>query len=361
MMNLDNVKTLLNEETTLSLYLNVDNAVRENQATTPAWRIEMKNRLRDLEAALDESQQDTWKGVVERLELYLKAYVPRSKGLVLFVTPSDVQAHELPVPVENQAGFGRPLVAPLLWAMDEYEPYLVVTVDQEEAHFYLSYLGGTEFEEGMEIDLEEYDFGQKTLMPSASAVTGGHMLTQGNQRGEFEDMINEHRARFYRDVVQAAQRIADRNDADRIIIGGSEQSAHAVHNLMDDTLKARVVTVESIPMRYSPKEVFDHIEQTALNHERDQELELVKQVIDFAKSGGRGALGRKDVQRALEMQQVEMLVLSWPPQDGSMDGLNSLLQQVLELNSKIELVHSAAANLLNDEAGGIAARLYYAL
>ncbi len=359
MMNLDNVKSLLNEEATLSLYLNVDNALRENQATNPAWRIELKNRMRDVEAGLDESQQDAWAGIDRQIELYMKAYVPDSKGLALFVTPSAVQAYELPVPVENQASFGKPLIAPLVWAMDEYEPYLVVTVDQEEAHFYLSYLGETEFEEGMEIDLEDYDFGQKTLMPSAAAITGGHMLTRGNQRGEYEDMIDEHRARFYREVVQAAQRIADRNDADRIIIGGSEQSAHAVYNFMDDTLKARVVKVESIPMHYTPRQVFDHIEQTALNYERDQELELVKQVIDFARSNGRGAAGRKDVERALEMQQVELLVLSWPPQDGSIDDLNSLLQRVLELNGKFELVHSAAANLLNDEAGGIAARLYY--
>ncbi len=360
MLNLQDVKTLLHEEEdTLSLYLNVDNAVPENQAASPAWGIALKNALRDIEAELEDHQKAGWKAVQERTEAFFHSYRPRSKGLVMFVTAEDEQVYELPIPTENEAKFGRPLVVPLVWKLDEYEPYLVVMTDQEEAHFYISYLGETEFEEGLEIDLEEYDFGQKTLMPATPAVVGGRPLTQGSHRDEFEDTIDEHRTRFYRDVVEATRRMTEETSAKRIILGGSEQSAHAVHNLMDDKLQAQVVSVMSIPMRYAPHEIFRDIEPVALNYERDQEMDLMQEIIDFAKSGGRGALGAEAVEKAFEMQQVEMLVLSWPLEDTR--AANQLTHQALTLNSKIELVHGAAAIKLNEEGQGIAARLYFAV
>ncbi len=362
MMDLQEVKVILDSEETLSLYLNVNNAVPENQADTPAWRIELKNALQRLEADVTQNQREVWTAVKNRVENYFEMYKPQSKGLVLFVTSDAEQVYELPVSVENEAAFGKPLVAPLIWQMDEYEPYLVVMVDQEEAHFYHSYLGQTDFEEAMEIDLEEYDFGQKTLMPATSAVMGGHPLTQGSHRDEFDDTLNEHRARFYRDVVETTAKLISAEHVQRIILGGSERSAHAVHNEMDDQLRKQVVMVKSIPMRYTPTEIFAQIQEESLDYERERELKLVNEVVDFAKSRGRGALGHEAVEQALTMQQVELLVMSWPPEDdNALEAANAILRRVVALNSKVELVHGAPAMKLNEEGNGIAARLYYAL
>ena len=65
-----------------------------------------------------------------RLEEYLAGYQPSSKGLVLFVSPDFMRAVELPLQFENQAFFGKPAVAQLLWELDEHEPYLIVLIDQ---------------------------------------------------------------------------------------------------------------------------------------------------------------------------------------------------------------------------------------
>jgi hypothetical protein len=356
MIDLQDIKRLLGSTDTLSLYLNVDNAVRENQAVNPAWKIELKNALRKIEDGLSADQRGSWKAVQQRVERFFRDYRPQSKGLALFITPDDEQRFDLPVTTENRATFGEPLVAPLVWKLDEFEPYLVLMVDQEEANLYFSYLGSTEFEEGMEIDLSEYDFPRNYLMPSASAITGGHMLTQGSQRDRFEDRLDEYRARFYRNVVDAARRVSSERQARRIILGGSEQAVHAVRHEMDDDLRARVVHVMSIPMQSSPHEIFRHIQPVALAYEREDEEALVKEIIDFAKSGGRGALGREAVEKALAMQQVELLVMSWPGVDEAL--ANQLSHQALALNTEIELVHGPAAERLNQE-GGIGARLYY--
>lgn len=360
LIDLDEVKSVIahDDEKTLTLYLNVDNATPENQANPPAWRIWVKNVLRDLLARLDDGQARAWPFIRDWVQNYLEHYQPTSKGLLIFAGSSFQHAYELPVPFENTVAFGKPNVGPLLWALDEFEPYLVALVDQEKARFFTSYLGSTDFQQGMEIDLDEYDFAQKTLMPSASAVTGGHGITQGSNREAFEDMVSEHRARFYREVIEAIEKLMQRHHIRRLILGGSEEAAHAVKNLMPDKLKEQVVNVVNVPMRYTTQQIFEHVQPYALNYERDLEMDLVNQVIDFAKARGRGALGRKAVEEAMEMQRVELLILPWPTDDAEF--ANELAFRALQLNSEIELVHGAAAARLNQE-GGLAARLYYAL
>lgn len=360
LVNLNEVKNVIahDDNHTLTLYLNLDNAAPENQANSPGWRIWAKNTLRNLPASLTEEQRQAWPSIHDWVTNYLDDFQPSSKSLLIFAGSSYQQAYELQVPFENQVTFGRPNVGALLWALDEYEPYLVVLVDQEKALFFSSYLGTTSFQQSMETDVDEYDFAQKTLMPSSSAVSGGHPLTQGSNRDSFEDTLAAHRARFYRDVVSQVDKMLKKYDTRRLILGGAEEAAHAVLNEMPDNVKTAVVDVVNIPLRVTAAELFQQVQPPALNYEREQEMTLVNQVIDFAKSGGRGALGRRAVEAALEMQQVELLLLPWPTDD--LEYANELAFRALQLNSKIELVHGAAADRLNEE-GGLAARLYYAL
>ncbi|MBZ0292281.1 MAG: hypothetical protein K8L99_06905 [Anaerolineae bacterium] len=357
MLNLENVKSLLGQTHIFSLYLTVDNAVRENQANTPAWEIELKNGLRRIEENLPEAQQETWASIRERINAFFDDYQPSSKGLVAFFEEDNEQIYPLPVPVEPRATFGAPLVSPLVWVLDEYEPYVVAMINQEEAAFYFSYLGGTSFEEAMEIDLEEYDFGGKPLVPATAAVVGGHKLTQGRNRDSYEAMIEEHHERFYRDVADQTEAIASDKAVHRVILAGSEQSAHEVYRLLDESWRSRVVNVLNIPLRTKVSDIFERIHPIAVNYERDQEMDLVNEVIGFAKADGRGAIGKEAVENALEMQQIETLLMSWPIRD--IEQADSLVRQALLLNSQIELVSGAAAIKLNNEAEGVAAKLYY--
>lgn len=362
MFNLSDVKDLLYEgegQDVLSLYLHVDNAVPENQASNPAWRIWLKQHLRSVDHRLAEEKHETWDSIRARAEEYFQHYAPSSKGVVAFFGPDWEQVYTLPVPVENQSAFGRPLVSPLLWALDEYELYLVVQVDQEEAHFYESYLGQTEFRDSIEIDLEEYDFGEKTGKMMAAPGASGYSREQFSNREAFEDTVNEHRMRYYRDVADRTRQIVENEGIERVILGGSEESAHAVRKLLNPTIEKHVVDVVSIPRHYSRHEIFAHVQPLALEHERDQESKLVDDVIDAARAGGKAVLGPEATRTALERQQVSHLIMVWPPQDPQL--ADDLAYQALQLNSEVITVHGEPADRLMEEAGGIAARLYYTM
>ena len=358
MVNLDEVKQMWadGDEHTLSLFLDVNPARQENQAANPAWRTFLKQALREAESGA--KQVEGWKQIEERVNAFFDGYGVESRGLAAFFSPEAEQVYELPVNVEERWSFGKPLIVPLLWMIDEYEPYLIVMVDKEKAELVTAYLGSARVQDTLENDMYSYDFGQKTLMPSASAVAGGHMLTQGSNREAYENMINEHIARFHREVVSEVEAFARKHPHIRVVIGGEEQSAHALRNLMPDHFDGVLVGILPIPLRLNNSEILQTVLPAALEFERDQEMKLVNEVIDFAKSGGRGALGRKAVKRALEMQQVELLILPYPVEKEK--DAADFSARVFESSGSVELVHGAAADRLKEE-GGVAARLYYAL
>lgn len=333
----------------LSLYLHVSAGEALNQAATPGWRVQAKNTLRDLEASVGDHQRSLWQGLRHRAEAYLEDYIPRSRGLALFVGENGLEAYALSVPVETHAAFGDVLIAPLYWQMDEYERYVVALVDQQQARLLTAWLGMASEADHLRVDLDEYDFGQKTGLPSASG------RTQASYREAFDAMLDEHRARFYRDVIEHIITLAAVSDAERIVLGGSD----AVHDLrahLPEALAKRVVAVLPIPLRATPHEISAAIRPAAYAREREQEAELVQQVIDLAKAGGRAVLGRKAVLEALEAQRVETLIVSWPLTEPALQ--HSLAKLALRSNATLEMVHGEAAGRLNAE-GGLAARLYY--
>ena len=364
MIDMKDVKELLvkTDDRTLTLYVDVSEANIENQAVAPQWSIWLKNQLRDIGSGLSGDAAGAWPHIREWVESYLAQYAtgrkPQARGLVLFASSSYQHAYELPVPFENRASFGQPHVTPLLWAIDEYEPYLVALFDKEKARFFTSYLASMTFEDSIEIDLDDYDFAERPLMP---ATAGGHEIAAGTNKEAWQRMINEHLKRFYRQVADIAVRLADKHNAERIILAGSEDSLPEVYKLLDTRAQARVAGKVGVPMFATTAEIFGRIFPVAQAFEREQEVKLVSDVIDFAKSGGRGALGREAVDMALEMQRVELLLLPWPVNASTVQSyMEDLAYRTLQLNGSIEMVHEAAADLLASE-GGVAARLYYAL
>lgn len=361
MIDLAGIKAMVaqTDEHTLTFYLNVDNTTPENQALHPAWHIFVKNKLSEVEADA-KNRMKGWAEVRAAVETFMEQYRPTSKGLALFAGNGSLQSIELPFAIENQATFGDPQIAPLLWVLDEYEPYLIVLVDQEKARFFVAQLGSVGFRDGLEVDIGQYDFTERTIAANPTpGQAGGGAVHGGSGQDDFEKTLDAHRARMYRQVATGIETYVNQRRIRRVYLGGSEQAAHAVKNLLPSKLQANVIAILPIPLRVNQQEILDAVQPKAIEHERQEELRLVQDVIGFAKAGGRGALGMKQVMDAFEMQRVELLILPWTNGDNA-SARPDLPLRAFASGGSVELVHGEAAALLKRE-GGIAARLYYAL
>lgn len=353
MLTLSDIQSLLHhtDEPTLSLYLNTDAALAENQASIPAWRITTKNLLNNLKKTVNDDQYSLLAELRQRIDQYLEHYLPAGRGLALFFRASLDQAYELPLAVEPQAAFGQPLITPLLALITEHQVSLLVMVDHAQARFFTIVGGQIQLQDTMDLKLDTSDWRTKTAMPSSVGL--GH----GNATDEFDERVVEEMTRQFQKVAVRLGHLMQQHHGHWIVLTGDEQSTHTVRNLLPSYLKDVVVAVMPLPMRYSAAEVLRNVQPVLVEHTENNDLQRVEQVIDTARARGRAALGLVAVQHALERGRIQELIV---PATAIHDAqLQDLMLNFVSAGTPVEFVHGAAAKLLAAD-GGIAARLYYA-
>jgi hypothetical protein len=359
MFNFDDIREILDNapKKVLSLLLKVDPADQANQSDTPAWKIYAKNSLRELEASVTEKQLPDWKELRQQAEDYLENYQVQGKTLVMYIGKNDFfKVFHLPMALENQSSYGAALILPLLWALDEYEEAMVVLIDKEKAEFLKVYMNDANINERMRIHLEQFEQGDNVYTFKPSGARSGTGFTHSNQKDDFAALVEEQTQQFYREVLAEMEKRLKNGKIKRLILGGNHESAKALESLLSDKLSAIYMGVLPIPFISSEKQIAEAIEQHASMSERSDELDLVNSVIDLAKSGGRGALGKAEIEQAIKFRQIELLILPYPPRNE--DLALRWIREVFNMSGSVEFVDGPAAERLEEE-GGVAARLYY--
>jgi hypothetical protein len=347
------VRDQQHHEDILSLYLVVDPADERNQGPNPKWQIFLKNALTEIEAGLDpaltkkwktvrltnSSEETKWARIRLRLETYLTGYIPSGKTLVLFIGPNGELEYELPIRLENRAFYGWPHMTEFLWALDEYEQFLVVLFAQDQARALNLFLGSSADEVDVHVDQTWHRRLRKT----------GHQANIAQR----QDELDRRFARWASERLN--QHFLDSDDVSRVVFGGNLQVAAAVRNYLHPAVAERIISLMPIPIDAPAQEIADAMRDVALMHEREYEVVLVNQLVGRAKAGGRAALGMEAVDRALDMQSVSLLVLPYPIDPSIAD---ELFVKGIYSGSDVEFVDGEAARILEQE-GGIAARLYY--
>lgn len=341
-----------NQENVLSLYLVVDPSDERNRGE-PKWPIFLKNALSDIEKELDPEQTKQWKTVRLsdqsyktkwartrlRLDSFIGGYKPEGKTLVLFVGPNRLLSHELPVALSNLAHYGKPQIAEFLYALDEYQEYLVVLFAQDRARAVNLFLGESADDVTVHVD-----------------QTWNRKLRKTAHDAALSDRLDEIDRRFAREAAAELDRhFLDSDDVERIIFGGNMQLAHAVRNYLHPSVADQVVAMMPIPIDTPVHEIAAQIRPVAETSEREFEKHLVDNLISRAKAGGRAVLGPEAVNQALERHAVSELVLPYP---ADMVDAEALLVKALYSSADTEFVEGAPAETLR-EAGGIGAFLYY--
>jgi len=127
----------------LSVYLDLE----PKRQLRRAYQIMFEDLVKETRDKLDEEGREALTTEGTRVQEWLDNTEPRGKGLALFsCTPRQLwQAYFLPVRVRDRLAFEpRPLIAPLLDVLDEYERYAVVIVDKERARLFTVFGGEIE-------------------------------------------------------------------------------------------------------------------------------------------------------------------------------------------------------------------------
>lgn len=334
------------EQPVLTLYLPVDPSDPENQRTpgTEKWRLRMGNQLSALadEVGDDRDARTRWAAVTTNVESWLANASPSGRTVVLLADEHDVTDIELPVVLEQRAGYGPPRVDGLVRAMSDHHLYLTILVDQQSVRAVEGYLGFVQ-------DVARLDLSGPWGMPGATR--SGHQF-------RFEARREEYQERYHADVADQVDRyLIDYPDIERLVIGGATVEAHGVARALSQRSHEALVGVLPIPVEASDSDIAERITPHAQAFEEEHDLALMG-AFGAARAAGRAVTGANDVVAALEQYLARDVVVSSHLADA--DLVERVTRLAVLSGADVRFVHRGAADLLDDDAG-VGARLYYAV
>lgn len=273
------------EEPVLSLYLHLDRHSRSTDEHKLALR-----KLLEEGTAQGAAPADT-----ERIERFFEHEFDRqARSLACFSCQARKfwRAYPLLVPVQNAAYVGRrPYVKPLSDLWDNYECFAVVMVDREGARILTFRLGALVDTAG-------------TLGAEVKRHKQGGIAAQKLQRVEDQEAL--------RNLKDAAQWTADylaRQKVTRVVLSGTEETLAEFKTQMPRPLADKVVGKLNLDVNASPAEAWEQAYQVAQKQQKQEEADLLEQVITLAHKGGAGALGLPDTLNALQQGRVHQLLI----------------------------------------------------
>lgn len=341
----------------LSAYLGVNPARPENRAK--AYVIRLKDALKEVGAPEE---------VSGRVLEYVETEQPRSRTLVLFAATDGLfEVYRLGMELPERVRWGEPYVAPLILALQQYEPYGVILLDAQKARFFVSVSGRMEEELDAENIFSTAGWREITISPSTAAPSGGAA------RDAFEHRIEAQTLRFYKILGETLRGLVERFGLTRLILAGPEERTALFAKTLPRQSAALVAATVPLPLGASEKEVMERVSGAEESARKRQQERLL------AEARERGVSGLDETLGSLQEGRVYHLLVPWAsgervgwcdacglastgtetcPYCGGGTRERELVDVALELaearGARVELVRGENADALREELGSLA-------
>ena len=239
----------------------------------------------------------------ERITTYLADEVNRSSnGLALFASSGGAEffeAIQLDVPLDEHWFFlgSVPHLYPLAKIIDQYPRYASVLLDTNRARIFVFGLGSVERRE------------QLTSEKTRRNAMGG--WSQARYQRRADNMHLNH----VKDVVDALDKIVQQDRIEQIILAGDDVVVPLLKAQLPKHLESKIVDVLSLERNAGEDEIIEATLDVLRQKDAESDTERVQELIGAWQSSGLGVVGSTATLKALQMGQVDELLISGTPQD----------------------------------------------
>jgi hypothetical protein len=248
--------------------------------------------------------------------------------------------------------------APYLRALKQHQRAAAAVVDSTRGRIYRYIHGALERVQTVHAQPRSDQAGRisEPLEGGFPPGTGGHTATD-----EVERVRRAGASSMLRDV---GRRLTDVAGADGwILLGGTREAVRELMSALPKQLVLghRVRVLSELDGNATDARVAAAAERGATLQRRAHDRAMIDEVIDHALSDGNGTLGSDTTLRALRDDAVERLFLSERFLREHPDDSEELVRAAFDHGARVEQASGEAARRLDDEAGGVGARLRYVL
>ncbi len=303
----------------LSLYLDINPAKPDNAGRAYALRAKDAMKALAVPEALAEKVLELLQHEViqaktlalfadqERLELFpLQVELP----LVRAVKTAFVDEKTSRLLTDGAlAHYGEPFLLPLVYALDEYERYGVVYVDQERWRVFEVFLGEIAEVKDAFLALDTEAWRRLSLDAPGRRFSLGGIARGGAGQDLFAKRLAAWEERFYKALAHELVRHVEERGFTRLLLMGPEEHTKLFLGYLPKRLKEKVVAeLPSLPHPgASPGEVLKRLEPVLEEVERQAEVRLLE---ELGEAYPKAAFGPEVLARVQE-GRVELWVLPW--------------------------------------------------
>ena len=293
----------------LSVYLDLDPGDRG-----AAWQIELRNGLRTaLDAAGSRRREKAAvQAAVSRVEAgLLEGVRPDGRSRIGFVEIGREERelwYSLAVPAgpTTVTHAPRPVLAPLLAALDDGAARGVLAVSSEQVRLLDWALGELEDVGSWELEIYSRDWRDRRSRVPADPARGQGTTASG--RDQFGQRLDANRERFLRETGKEAARHAGNQDWGEVDVFADEHHYRLLADGFSDATPLRHLDNTNL-VSQPTHAIAERLEAALPELNRERERTLVERVVAEAHGGTRGALGLEETVQALVEGRVDHLLV----------------------------------------------------
>jgi hypothetical protein len=350
----------LRDAQVLSVYIDGDEA---NPADRRAWRTTLDRGLAEERRRLEREAPDAvgaFESARELIEAELaqhREFMP-GPAWVAFASPDGLHyADGVPVPMPDLVRWERGIrAAPYVRALKQDRVVVAALADSRKARLFTYRNGEISEREDLIADLDFGDLSESASSHRESGAVGstgsrGETGTDAGQRA-----LDVSASRMHARLMEVVGDLAGRDGF--VVLGGTRETVSAVARLAG-AYEGRIVEWPSMHLGMSQAEVKEALEKAASELSRSAQDELLSQIVDAARSGGKGCLGIQATKEALRDGRVDALLVSRGLRERDGDLVDHFVGTAFEQGALVEELSATGAVRLDEEGEGVGARLRY--
>ncbi|PRX37220.1 hypothetical protein SAMN05216257_101239 [Meinhardsimonia xiamenensis] len=379
------------ETPVLSVYADIDPSNPDNRGG--AWRVRVKNALKDIPEIHERTEHRP--SLYDEVVALIDEERPEAKTMALFARQNHLGKTfleridlKVAVPVVDLVGgrvdarWGEPWIAPLLYALDEYQRAAALHIHGTEWHLYEFFLGEFEEIDGVFAEVDEQDW--KELREAADFIRSGRLRAEvtpdlsGSTKDRWAAKSRHWRRKLYQRLVRLVEKALEARGIERLVILGDHAEAAMVASLFTGRYHDMIAAILPNPSDgndIDPRKLHDLVLPALEAAERREEMRLLDRIREEP-----GPMGLEAVIDAIQFGRVDVVAVPFRteakiwhcPDSGLYGGTRAaaerycaepvevpLADHIFRLaenfGTRVEFVDGEAADRLREEFGGIAA------
>jgi peptide chain release factor subunit 1 len=286
-------------------------------------------------------EDSTFRAALQRDEARIRAYLsseltlPGPSAVAIFSCDGGnalFEAIALDTPIDGHMLYvdEQPHLFPLARAAEQYATYAALVLDTNTARLFVCATGTVQHAETIS--------NEKTQR----VVVGG--WSQARYQRHVDDLHLKH----MKEVAEAVERLVREEGVTAIILSGDSQAVPLLRKQLHDSVDALVIDVMRLDVHAREHEILQATLDAFRRKDEETDRDVVEALLDAYRSRGLATVGLTGVQRALELGQVDELLVPASPAETASDVASAEIGQSVPVEQRSRLDEASVETLVTD-------------